>query len=473
MSSPTSDLVGLGQAVDLVEAFAGGLSALADFVESWDFGALPPEVNSARLTLGPGPAPMMATAGVYSGMAEALNSAAAASDGSTTAMSASWGGVGSDSAQAAFRNHANWLRSQAAVAAQAAAHAAAVAGAYTAAYATMPPLPVILSNRLTTAALVATNAHGGNTPAIMINELIYYGMWIDASVTMYAYHGEVLSTLSSLPPPLPPPSITTGTGSGPDPFIGPLDTGYSSGGSTGGPGGSGGGGSSGGSDGGGNGPGDSGGGGDTTPTDPTQAVNPTDAGTGADQAVSDVNQAASSMTDALNPDGSGGDYLQQHGFYGTSPYSTTLAGLNGSAVGVVAFSMTRGGIGMMPGTATGFKMPANWRMSASRAFGASESGPEPAAAGRRPGPRRGVSAPEKQMRRRRKKDEKNKSEKVFVPGEMLDVPVLELPPVIGVIEADDERSEEHSGEDSPTLGILGRADRESTAEELALHTPSR
>ncbi|WP_067903818.1 PPE family protein [Nocardia vaccinii] len=470
MSSPTSDLVSLGQAVDLVEAFAGGLSALADFVESWDFGAWPPEVNSARLTFGPGSAPMIDTAGAYTGMAEALNAAAAASDGSTTAMSVSWRGVGSDSAQAAFRNHANWLRGQAAVAEEAAAHAAAVAGAYTAAYATMPPLPAILANRLTTATLIATNAHGGNTPAIMINEMIYLGMWIDASVTMYAYHGEVLATLSSLPPPLPPPTITTGAGSGPDPFSGPLGTGYSTGGSGGS---GGGGGSSGGPNGGGNGPGDSGGGGNTTPTDPTQAVNPTDAGTGADQAVSDVNQAASSMTDALNPDGSTGDYLQQHGFYGTSPYSTTLAGLNGGAGSVVAFSMMRGGIGDMPGTATGFKMPANWRMSAARAFGASQAEPEPATAGRRPAPRRGVSAPREQMRRRRRKDEKNKSEKVFVPGELLDVPVLELPPVIGVIEADDERSEEHSGKDSATLGVLGLAHRESASEDLAVQTPAR
>ena len=383
-----SGLVPLGEGVDLLEAFAGGLSALVDFVESWDFGALPPEVNSARLTLGPGPVPMTTAAGAYHGLAGALNGAAAASDGSTTAMSVSWRGEASDKAQAAFRNHANWLRGQAALAEQTAGHAHAVAAAYTGAYGMMPPLPVIIGNRVATAVLVATNAHGGNTPAIMLNEMVYYGMWIEAAATMYAYHGAVVATLSTLPPPLPPPTITTGVGSGPDPFVGPpLSTGWSSGASGGshvpGVGNGGGGNSGGGNGGGGNSGGGNGGGGDggNTAPDPTQ-------GTGADQAISDVNQAAGSMDDSLNPDGSGGNYLQQHGFFGTSPYSTTLSGLNGGAGSVVAFSMMRGGIGTMSGAATGFKMPANWRMSAARTFGARAAEPEGEKAGR-PAPRSG------------------------------------------------------------------------------------
>jgi PPE-repeat protein len=41
-----------------------------------DFGALPPEINSARIYSGPGSAPMVAAASAWNGLAAELNSAA-------------------------------------------------------------------------------------------------------------------------------------------------------------------------------------------------------------------------------------------------------------------------------------------------------------------------------------------------------------------------------------------------------------
>ncbi|RMI29513.1 hypothetical protein EBN03_25930 [Nocardia stercoris] len=98
----------------------------------------------------------------------------------------------------------------------------------------------------------------------------------------------------------------------------------------------------------------------------------------------------------------------------------------GGLGGMTNLSLVRGGMGSMPGTASGFRMPGSWQ-NGGKAFGAGTAveEPEPIA------PRRAVSVTGPRNQRRR--DPEKRSGKVIVPGEPEDVPVLELPPEIGVI----------------------------------------
>ncbi|WP_406271796.1 PPE family protein [Nocardia sp. NBC_00881] len=424
----------------------------------FDYLALPPEVNSFRLTTGPGAGPMLDTAAAYERLAAGLLAAAGGSDGAMNSMAATWQGPSADLAQAAFRKHAGWLREQAGVAAQTATLTTAAAGAFATAYAAMPKLPEIIANRLAVAGLtVVSNTPMGAPAKLMIAalELDYLRMRIQAGVTMIMYAEVTTNLLSALPPPVAPPPITSDGGAADSPVaknydhlipkdnvtqVGdrsltdtntkPTDTGT------------------------GDKPGETGTDtGKTTPdpTDPTS--NPTQP---AEQAVSDMDRTISSLSDTMtNPSADGSSPLE-HGFYGTTPYSTTLSGLNGGVGSMVALGMLRGGLGSMPGASTGFRMPSNWSLGRGTAFGAPANTTTAGPASRNTPPR-GASAPKAQMRRRR--DEDRDKSKVFVPGEPQDVPVLEQPPVIGVIEyADDERPEETADEQLVLAGVLQSSD---------------
>lgn len=167
----------------------------------FDFGAVPPEWNSARLTFGPGTIALSAAAEAYNSVAEALNAAASGSDGSMNSMSHGWVSRSSDAAQAAFRQHAAWLRHEAANAATMSALAASAAAAYEAAVSTMPPLPVIVANLAAQAECVARgailSAAGGpaapfalaaTSAELAVLEAEYTAMWVTASVKIGRAH---------------------------------------------------------------------------------------------------------------------------------------------------------------------------------------------------------------------------------------------------------------------------------------------
>ncbi len=75
-----------------------------------DFGALPPELNSARMYAGPGPGSMLAAAAAWQSLADELNSAAA-NYGSVVATltSGPWTGPSSASMAAAVAPYVTWL----------------------------------------------------------------------------------------------------------------------------------------------------------------------------------------------------------------------------------------------------------------------------------------------------------------------------------------------------------------------------
>ncbi|MEV0360931.1 PPE domain-containing protein [Nocardia sp. NPDC050697] len=428
------------------------------------FGALPPEVNSARMLLGPGPAPMAAVADSYALAALALATMAAESAGAMGVLETTWRGPAASRAQRAFRNHGTWLEQQAQVAAQAATSAAAVAGACAAAEVAMPPLGAILANRAASATLAASNTMGQNTMAIAANEAVYMAMWVAAAAVMEAYAAEALGAAAALPPPVPPPPITTlGTGYeavqtfgelGGDEYSAADDTGTrlerladtGGGGDTGG---------------------DTGGGGDTNPRDLTQPADPgpnpgndltnpptepPQAPGDPGQALGDVERAGAGLPDSLADTTSGGEVLDQHGFLGTSPYSSTLAALNGGALAAAGgLGLITGGLGALAGSATGFRMPRTWTPGAGTAFGAAPSAPSAAPVSRQAP--RGVTAPRATMRRRRD-EERDGQVSVFVPGGEPEVPLLEEIPVIGVISYDDEPPEDGYALRQYAAGVL-------------------
>ncbi|MGB3477468.1 MAG: PPE family protein [Mycobacterium sp.] len=177
-----------------------------------DFGALPPEVNSARMYAGPGSAPLLAAAANWSAMATELHYTATsyASVIADLADSA-WQGPSAASMTAAAGPYAAWLKATAVGAEETALKATAAAGAYEAAYAATVPPPVIAANRTLLATLVATNFLGQNAPAIAATEAQYGEMWAQDAAAMYAYAGSSASA-TQLSPFNRPPETTNSTG---------------------------------------------------------------------------------------------------------------------------------------------------------------------------------------------------------------------------------------------------------------------
>jgi PPE-repeat protein len=154
-----------------------------------DFGALPPEINSARMYSGPGSAPMRTASAAWNLLAAELESAATQYQSTIDVLDDEWLGPTSATMAAAVDPYITWMSTTGAQAEQTAAQASAAASAYEAAYAmTVPPLEVA-ANRTQLAMLVATNVIGQNTPAIAANEAMYGEMWAQDAAAMYGYAG--------------------------------------------------------------------------------------------------------------------------------------------------------------------------------------------------------------------------------------------------------------------------------------------
>jgi PPE-repeat protein len=154
-----------------------------------DFGALPPEINSARMYSGPGSTPMRTASAAWNLLAAELESAATQYQSTIDVLDDEWLGPTSATMVAAVDPYITWMSTTSAQAEQTAAQASAAASAYEAAYAmTVPPLEVA-ANRTQLAMLVATNVIGQNTPAIAANEAMYGEMWAQDAAAMYGYAG--------------------------------------------------------------------------------------------------------------------------------------------------------------------------------------------------------------------------------------------------------------------------------------------
>lgn len=168
-------------------------------VAGLDFAALPPEINSGRMYLGPGSAPLMAAATAWDTVSEEL---AVAASGYASVISGltgiSWLGPTSVAMAAAVTPFVAWLTQTSGAAAEIAGQARAAAAAYEAAFAMTVPPPVIAANRSLLLALVATNFFGQNTAAIAATEAHYAQMWLQDATAMYVY-AESSALATTLP----------------------------------------------------------------------------------------------------------------------------------------------------------------------------------------------------------------------------------------------------------------------------------
>jgi PPE-repeat protein len=177
-----------------------------------DFGALPPEVNSAKMYAGPGPGSMLVAAAAWEGMAEELHSAASSGHAVVSALTgAAWLGQASVSMASATAPYLAWLSDTAALAEQTAAQLTVAASAFEAAFAATVPPPVIAANRALLLSLTATNVLGVNTPAIATVEAHYGEMWAQDAAAMYGYAGASAAA-STLTPFTPPTEVADPTG---------------------------------------------------------------------------------------------------------------------------------------------------------------------------------------------------------------------------------------------------------------------
>jgi PPE-repeat protein len=159
-----------------------------------DYGAFPPEFNSARMYSGPGSESYMAAASAWNAIAAELHSAALNYQNVVTQLSSEeWLGTASATMAQAATPFAEWLASTAVQAEQAATQSSAAAAAFEAAFAAMVPPPVIAANRAQTKLLRQTNVIGQNTGAIAQLEAQYGEYWAQDATTMYTYAGKSAS----------------------------------------------------------------------------------------------------------------------------------------------------------------------------------------------------------------------------------------------------------------------------------------
>jgi PPE-repeat protein len=175
----------------------------------FDFGAFPPEINSAKMYAGPGSGSMLSAAATWNGLASELRSQAANYSSIVSNLTgAGWQGRAATAMAAAAARYTSWMNTTAAQAEQTAGQAHAAAAAYEAAYGMTVPPPVIAANRTQLASLVATNVLGQNGPAIAATEAHYGQMWAQDAAAMYGYAAQS-ATATKVPSFTTAPQTTT------------------------------------------------------------------------------------------------------------------------------------------------------------------------------------------------------------------------------------------------------------------------
>jgi PPE-repeat protein len=176
---------------------------------AFDFGAFPPEVNSAKMYAGPGSGSMRSAAATWNSLATELRSQAGNYSSIVSNLTgAGWQGRAATAMAAAAARYTSWMNTTAAQAEQTAGQAHAAAAAYEAAHGMTVPPAVIAANRAQLASLVATNVLGQNGPAIAATEAHYGQMWAQDAAAMYGYAAQS-ATATKVPSFTAAPQTTT------------------------------------------------------------------------------------------------------------------------------------------------------------------------------------------------------------------------------------------------------------------------
>jgi PPE-repeat protein len=178
----------------------------------FDFGVLPPEINSGRMYAGAGSPPMLAAAAAWDELASELSTAASGYSSTITELTSSpWVGPSSVTMLSTVVPYVGWLRAVATLAEQTANQARAAVSAYEAAFAMTVPPAVVLANRVSLMTLIATNFFGQNSAAIAATEVQYAEMWAQDATAMYGYTAAS-ATASDLNTFASPPNTTNSKG---------------------------------------------------------------------------------------------------------------------------------------------------------------------------------------------------------------------------------------------------------------------
>jgi PPE-repeat protein len=162
--------------------------------------AMPPELNTARLMAGAGPAPMLQAAAGWEALGTALEAQAVELAATLVSLKGLWTGASSERAIAAITPMVAWLHNAAQHAHDRGMRATAQAASYTKALAMTPSLPEIAVNHVTHAVLTATNFLGINLMPIGLNEVDYFvRMWNQAGGVMDIYQAETLANTAFEP----------------------------------------------------------------------------------------------------------------------------------------------------------------------------------------------------------------------------------------------------------------------------------
>ncbi|MFV0494042.1 PPE domain-containing protein [Mycobacterium sp.] len=163
------------------------------------FVSLPPEINSLRMLLGAGSAPMLAAAAAWNNLAEELGSAAGSFSSVTSNLTGqAWQGPAATAMAQAAAPYSAFLEAASARALIASSQANAVAGAFETARAAMINPEAIAANRNAFAQLVRSNFLGLNGPMIAAAEGAYEEFWAADVTAMFGYHGGASAAAAQL-----------------------------------------------------------------------------------------------------------------------------------------------------------------------------------------------------------------------------------------------------------------------------------
>ena len=156
-----------------------------------DFGALPPEVNSARMYAGAGSTSLTTAASAWRSLAAELNSAGLGYENVITQLSSEeWLGPASTKAAQALTPYVTWMKTTAAQAEEAASQSDAASAAFETAFASVVPPPLIAQNRALLLQALQSNVFGQYTNVIAQLESQYGQMWAQDSSTLYNYAAQ-------------------------------------------------------------------------------------------------------------------------------------------------------------------------------------------------------------------------------------------------------------------------------------------
>ncbi|ETW26040.1 hypothetical protein MGAST_29595 [Mycobacterium gastri 'Wayne'] len=178
-----------------------------------DFGAIPPEINSARIYSGPGSGPLIAAATAWDALAAELTAASAGYLSVVSELASSqWLGPASMAMVATVVPHQVWISATGRNAELTGIQARTAAAAFETAHAMTVPPPVVAANRSLLLTLIATNFFGQNTPAIASTEFHYAEMWAQDAAAMYGYAASCAASASMLTPFTAPPRTANSNG---------------------------------------------------------------------------------------------------------------------------------------------------------------------------------------------------------------------------------------------------------------------